>query len=63
MAMLIMGCGFTRQVLSECAIGDVLVDEHLFTLLVAEANEADQVAVVHPGQQLDLVLELHSALH
>ncbi|WVZ98981.1 hypothetical protein U9M48_044348 [Paspalum notatum var. saurae] len=51
------------QVLSQCSVGDVLVHQHLLPLFEAEADQAHQVPVMDPGKQLDLVLELHHALH
>lgn len=53
----------TGEAVAQRAGGHVLVDEHLLALLEAEADEADQVLVVHPGEQLDLGLELVPALH
>jgi hypothetical protein len=54
--------GFPREALLERAVGDVLVDQHLLALVQAEADEADHVLVVHPGEQLDLRPELQAAL-
>jgi hypothetical protein len=41
----------------------VLVDEHLLVSLDAAAHEAHQVRVLQLGDQLDLRLEFHQALH
>lgn len=51
------------EAVAQRAAGHELVDEHLLPLLEAEADEADEVLVVHAGEQLDLGLELVAALH
>jgi len=53
----------TGEAVAQRAAGHELVDEHLLPLLEAEAEEADEVLVVHAREQLDLRLELVPALH
>lgn len=53
---------FTCEALFECAIGDVLADQNLLTLIEAEADEADDVLVVNPGQELDFTSEFQAPL-
>lgn len=60
---------FTRQFLFQRAVGDELVDEHNLVRSAAEAlfitvaDDSDQIAVAHPGQQPDLTPELLVAMH
>ena len=58
-----IGKEHTIQALRESPVGDVLVDEHLLSFLVAEADESHEIHVVYPGEQLDLGLELERPLH
>jgi len=47
----------------EALVVHVLVDEHLLVGLHAAAQQPDEVGVLQLGDELNLRLELHEALH
>ncbi len=41
--------GHTCEAVLECAIGHILIDQHLLTLVKAKSHKADKVLVMNPG--------------